>query len=706
MIHWNKVVKQLQCDAVVQPELAQWQAAPNDEPLALFSDLVFVAANPAALQYFSCVHNEIINTALYDFSPRLQLNGQNSIEQARKLFAAAHEQPQVQNWLHLNRDGVELPTKLFLFPVDYDGKAMTMVRFEPMNRRSRPRPEKRNEFEAVPRSVLAGILEESAEAVLLSDEQQTILVVNKALCRLTGYSSAQLVGEQVDTLDVVGDIHIKECQLALHERDFWQGEVLRRRADGSQFPAWQNSRRITAEDGRTYLVTVFSDISDRKQLEARLTTQAMYDSLTGLPNRRHLKKLLAAALVESQQRTDAPLGALMFMDLNGFKHINDCFGHSMGDMILQLVAARLEAGCIEKADIARMGGDEFTLIITDCHNKDEVLQFAHKIIELFDTPFELQGQKFYLGASIGIGLFQHEPISASLLLSQADTAMYSAKKSAEHIMFYDSSMSEQAEHRLKLLGELRHAQSLGQFSLYYQPIVKLSDGAVTGAEALLRWQKTPNEMLEAGDFVALLEETGLIVSVGNWVLEQACKQAAAWRQQHSPDFVISVNVSPMQLEHLDFPMQVEQILASTQFPPHALMLEITESALLMHPQQARMTLAKLRTMGIQVAIDDFGTGFSSLSRLGHMPIDSLKIDGEFARELQHQRGQALCQAIIQLSQALGLHFVAEGIETMQQKEQLLAMGDGLAQGFLFGYPLHAQQFALTHFHPHITQRLN
>ncbi len=706
MIHWNNVVKQLQCDAVVQPELAQWQAAPNDEPLALFSDLVFVAANPAALQYFSCVHNEIINTALYDFSPRLQLNGQNSIEQARKLFAAAHEQPQVQEWLHLNRDGVELPTKLFLYPVDYDGKAMTMVRFEPMNRRSRPRTEKRNEFEAVPRSVLAGILEESAEAVLLSDEQQTILVVNKALCRLTGYSPAQLVGEPVHTLDVVGDIHIKECRLALQERDFWQGEVLRRRVDGKQFPAWQNSRRITAEDGCTYLVTVFSDISDRKQLEARLTTQAMYDSLTGLPNRRHMKKLLAAALTESQQRTDAPLGALMFMDLNGFKHINDCFGHSMGDMILQLVAARLEAGCIEKADIARMGGDEFTLIITDCHNKDEVLQFAHKIIELFDTPFELQGQKFYLGASIGIGLFQHETISASLLLSQADTAMYSAKKSAEHIMFYDSSMSEQAEHRLKLLGELRHAQNLGQFSLYYQPIVKLSDGAVAGAEALLRWQKTPSEMLEASDFVALLEETGLIVSVGNWVLEQACKQAAAWREQHSPDFVISVNVSPMQLEHLDFPMQVEQILASTQLPPQALMLEITESALLMHPQQARMTLAKLRTMGIQVAIDDFGTGFSSLSRLGHMPIDSLKIDGEFARELQHQRGQALCQAIIQLSQALGLHFVAEGIETMQQKEQLLAMGDGLAQGFLFGYPLHAQQFSLTHFHPHIIQRVN
>lgn len=699
MTHWNQVVKQLQVDAALQSQLEHWQTAPDDEPLALLSDMVFTAANTAALQYFSCVHNEIINTALYDFSPRLQLNGQSSIEQARKLFDAAQAQPHQQEWLHLNRDGVELPTRLQLYPVDYQGKSMTLVKFSPLDRRVRPRAEKRNEFEAVPRGVLAAILEESAEAVVLSDDDHSILAVNKALCRLTGFSPIQLMGQPLALLDVSGDIHIKECQLALAERDFWQGELLRRRADGTQFPAWQNSRRITAEDGRNYLVTVFSDISERKQMEARLTTQAMFDALTGLPNRRHMKRLLAAALTESQQRTDAPLGALMFMDLNGFKHVNDCFGHSMGDMILQLVAARLEAGCIDKADIARMGGDEFTLIITDCHSKDEVLQYAHKIIALFDTPFELQGQKFYLGTSIGISLFQHEPITASQLLSQADTAMYCAKNSAEHIMFYDASMSAQAEHRLKLLGELRHAQSLGQFSLQYQPIVQLQNGDLAGAEALLRWQKTPTELLEAGDFVPLLEETGLIVSVGHWVLEQACAQAAQWRQQHDAEFVMSVNVSPMQLEHLDFPMQVRQALDNSGIPPSALMLEITESALLLHPQQARNTLAKLRKMGIQVAIDDFGTGFSSLSRLGNMPIDSLKIDGEFARELEHLRGQRLCQAIIQLSQALELRFVAEGIETTKQKEQILAMGDGLAQGFLFGYPLHPQQFALTHFHP-------
>ncbi|WP_052074639.1 putative bifunctional diguanylate cyclase/phosphodiesterase [Shewanella mangrovi] len=700
MIHWTQVLQRLEIDSAMQSQLDLWRAQPNDTALALIDDLVFVAANSAALAYFACLRNEIIGAALYDFSPRLQLNGQSSIEQARKLLDDAELQSHTQQWLHLNRDGKELPTRLSLYPVMYDGKSMILARFEALNRRAQPRQEqeKNREFDAIPRAVLANILEESAEAVAITDEQHTIIAVNKALCRLTGYSPVQLMGESLTLLDVAGDIHLKECQLALSERDFWQGEVLRQRADGKQFPAWQNSRRFNDELGGSYLVTIFSDISGRKQLEARLTTQAMYDSLTGLPNRRHLKKLLKAALEEHHQRTDAMLGALMFMDLNGFKHVNDCFGHSTGDMILQMVAARLEAGCIEKADIARMGGDEFTLIITDCHDEQEVLQFAQQIMTLFDTPFELQGQKFYLGTSIGISLFGSERISASLLLSQADTAMYSAKQSADHIMFYDSSMSEEAEHRLKLLGDLRHALSLGQFSLYYQPIVNLSDGSLLGAEALLRWQKTPSELIEAVDFVPLLEETGLIVSVGNWVLEQACIQAARWREQQSPEFVISVNVSPLQLEHLDFIGQVEQVLRNTKLPPSALMLEITESVLLHHPQQARATLAKIRKMGIKVAIDDFGTGFSSLSRLGNMPIDSLKIDGEFARELYHRRGQQLCQAIVQLSQALELHFVAEGIETNKQKEMLLAMGEGSAQGFLFGYPLHPQEFAMAHFH--------
>ncbi|MDF0533368.1 EAL domain-containing protein [Shewanella sp. A32] len=701
MIDWTRKLAQLQTDASLLPQLKIWQKQPHDTPLALFQKAVIVAANQAALDYFSCVRTEILGAALYDFAPRLQLNGQSSIEQARRLFEMAGDKPQMQEWLHLSRDGKELPTRLYLYPVHSEGESMVLVRFQHLDRRSQPRQSRNDEFAAIPRSVLSGILEESAEAVAITDSQNIVLAVNKALCRLSGYSSGQLLGKSLRVLEVADDIHQQECATALQERDFWQGEMFKLKADGQQFPAWQSSRRIMA-DGKPYMVTIFSDISDRKRLESRLTEQAMYDVLTGLPNRRHMKKLLNEALEYNHKRADPErLCALMFLDLNGFKHVNDCFGHSMGDRILQLVAARLEACCIEMADIARMGGDEFTLILTECQNRQEIRWFAEQIAKLFDTPFELEGQKFYLGTSIGISLFEGDTLTASQLLSQADTAMYCAKRSSDHIMFYDKSMSDAAEHRLKLLNDLRHAMSLGQFSIYYQPIVQLKDNQLQGAEALLRWQKTSHELLEAADFVPLLEETGLIVTVGNWVLEQACQQAAHWRKMDYPEFTISVNVSPMQLEHLDFVKQVKMTLKNSGLPPQALALEITESALLNYPQQARKTLEKLHNMGLKVTIDDFGTGFSSLSRLGNMPIDGLKIDKEFAGQLENLRGRKLCHAIVQLSQALELSYVVEGIETEQQKVALQGMGEGKAQGFFFGYPLHPQQFALAHFQKHI-----
>ncbi|MCL1075703.1 putative bifunctional diguanylate cyclase/phosphodiesterase [Shewanella dokdonensis] len=703
MMDWTQKLAQLQVDAALQPQLKIWQKQPHETPLALFRNATIIAANQAALDYFACLRTEILNAALYDFAPRLQLNGQSSIEQARRLFEAAADKPQMQEWLHLNRNGKELPTRLYLYPVKLNDDVLVLARFQHLDRRSQPRQRRTDEFAAIPRGVLSGILEESAEAVAITDEHNLILAANKALCRLSGYSTAQLLGKSLEVLEVTDDIHQQECSAALKERDFWQGEMFKQKADGSQFSAWQSSRRIIA-DGKPYLVTIFSDISDRKRLESRLTEQAMYDVLTGLPNRRHMKKLLNEALEFNHKHADnGRLGALMFLDLNGFKHVNDCFGHSMGDRILQLVAARLEAGCIEMADIARMGGDEFTLILTECESRKEIRWFADQIVKLFDTPFELEGQKFYLGTSIGISLFDGEQINSSQLLSQADTAMYCAKRSADHIMFYDKSMSDAAEHRLKLLGDLRHAMSLGQFSIYYQPIVQLKDNHLLGAEALLRWQKTPHELLEAADFVPLLEETGLIVSVGNWVLEQACYQAAMWRKHDHPDFTISVNVSPMQLEHLDFISQVKKALKSAGLPADALALEITESALLHYPQQARQTLEKLHNLGLKVTIDDFGTGFSSLSRLGNMPIDGLKIDREFVCQLDNSRGRKLCHAIVQLSQALELSYVVEGIETEQQKAILLNMGEGQAQGFFFGYPLHPQQFALAHFQQHVAR---
>lgn len=695
MIRWTQLLQMLVADAKLAPQLQLWHSDPHATPLALFKGSKVFAANQAALNYFACVDQEILDATLYDFAPRLQLDGQCSIELARKLLQAATEQSQTWDWLHLNRHGKELPTRLYLEPVRIDSHKMILVRFESLASHDNTKRENQDIFGLLPRSVLSGILEESAEAVVISDTAGKILAVNRALCRLCGFSQTHLIGKSLQVIETENDPKQRECRMALAQRDFWQGEVRHTRADGSHFPAWQSSRKLQTDSG-SYLVTIFNDISERKQLESRLTEQAMFDMLTGLPNRRHLKRKLRSAISHSLELGNRNIGALMFLDLNGFKHVNDSFGHSMGDRILQLVAARLEAGCLERADIARMGGDEFTLILQNCQNREEIYHFAQQILALFETPFELEGQKFYLGTSIGISIFGEHEIESSELLSQADTAMYSAKRSASHINFYDSSMSEAAEHKLKLLGDLRHALGLGQLCLFYQPIVRLKDHSMAGAEALLRWQKNKHELLEAADFVPLLEETGLIVSIGNWVVEQACRQLALWRQ-HDSDFVISVNISPLQLEHLDFYQQVKSALQRHRLPSDALILEITESALLGHPHQAKQTLKQLRALGVRIVLDDFGTGLSSLSRLGSQPLDGLKIAGEFAEQLQHPKGKRLCQAIVQLSQALELNFVAEGIETAHQNDLVRQMGNGLAQGFFFGYPLHPEQFTLAHF---------
>lgn len=695
MIRWQHLLNKLSTDdPVLQDKLSCWQADPHQTPLALIQGFSFISANSATLDYFGTEYDALVNTTPYDFSPRIQSSGRNSVEFAREMIIEAASGNHVEfSWLHLSQQGKELPTKVRLYPCYLQQQAVVLVELQALNRRTQVRPSISDGFAHIPREIMATTLEESAEAVYITDADNRILAVNKAMCRICGYSAEQLIGKTPEFLEakILPSGQETDCQAAMKLRGFWHGETLKQRSDGSHFPAWQSSRRIETDDNALYHVNIFSDISTKKLLETQLTTRAMYDTLTGLPNRYHLKQILNSALDKLKDDPSA-LGALMFLDLNGFKNINDSFGHSMGDRVLQLVAARLEAGCIEKADIARMGGDEFTLVLQECSCKEEIQLFAEQILSLFDSPFEIEGQKFFLGTSIGIALFPTHSDQAGQLISLADTAMYSAKKNQPHLVFYDKAMSQAAELKLKLINNLRHAHSLKQFNLAYQAIVDLHTNKPIGAEALLRWQKSPSEHYEAAEFVPLLEETGLIITIGQWALEQACKQAAIWRASYQPDFKVSVNVSPLQLEHVDFVGQVISALEMVALPAEALILEITESALLRQPELARQTLERIKALGVGIAIDDFGTGLSSLSRLGTLPIDSVKIDAEFALRLHDASGQKLCHAIVQLAQALDIHFVAEGIETQQQKDIMTHMGQGFAQGFLFGYPSSVEQF--------------
>ncbi len=694
MFRWPELLAQLESqDPSLQKKLKLLCQHESQTPLSILKQDRFIGANQATFDYFQCQYVSYIGATPYDFSPRIQANGLSSIDESKRLIEQALSgKGERFHWLHLSSDDTELPTQIQLTPYTLNDSPVLLVEYLPLDRRKAPRRLEEDGFDALPKQVMSNTLEESAEAVYICDQDDRIIAVNRAMCRITGYSPEQLKGKSPQILSTSQDLYNQDDRLAtISQRGFWQGEVHKKRADGSQFPAWVSCRRITTDNNQKYNVTLFSDISAKKHLEAKLTKQAMFDSLTGLPNRFHLTQLLNDALKEVS-RTPNKLGALMFLDLNGFKNVNDSFGHSMGDRLLQLVSARLETCCTEKSDIARMGGDEFTLILSDCDSKEEIHQFAQRVLALFDAPFEIERQKFYIGTSIGITLFPTDGQQPNQLLSQADTAMYSAKKSSSHICFYDIEMSKAAEKRLNLINELRNAMALEEFTLAYQALIDLETNKVRGVEALLRWQKTPDTLLKASQFVPLLEETGLIITVGQWVLQQACNQAAKWRKQYDSELQISVNISPMQFEHLDFVHQVTKALEIAQLPAQALILEITEPALLRKPQTIRKTMDALKALGVNIALDNFGTGLFSLSRLGSLPIDSLKIDTAFVRNLDPNSSQQLCQAIIGLAQALNIKFVAEGIETDNQKQLISSMGKGLAQGYLFGHPSSAESF--------------
>ncbi|AQS35532.1 diguanylate cyclase/phosphodiesterase with PAS/PAC sensor(s) [Shewanella psychrophila] len=694
MDQWSQLLSKLTSDRPsLSKKLETWLRQADSPPLAIIKGYHFIAANLVTLEYFQTQTDNFVNATPYDFSPRIQSSGRNSVEFSQKMIRQAAEGNIIEfDWLHLSQRGTELPTKVSLFPFKLEEETVILAQFIATNRRSKARTITGNGFDALPKELMSITLEDGAEAVYITNAKHQIIAVNKAMCRISGYSADQLLFNSTELLELRKHTPAEEEEYnnALEERGSWQGEVWKQRSNGSEFPAWKSCRKISA-DGHIYYVTIFSDISAKKKLEAKLTEQAMYDALTGLPNRFHLKLLLNQALQEIKDNPNE-IGALMFLDLNGFKNINDCFGHATGDKVLQLVSARLEASCIEKAEIARLGGDEFTLVIQGCHDRSEVEAFSKQIMTLFDAPFEINDQKFYLGTSIGIALFPEHSDQATKLLSLADTAMYSAKKSPQHVLFYDIAMHEEAERKLTLLSELRHAHSLKQFKLAYQVIVNLECNTVIGAEALLRWQKNNGEIIKACDFVPLLEETGLLISIGQWVLKQACQQVSEWRKSHAPDLKVCVNVSPMQLEHPDFVEHVNQALIISSLPAEALVLEITESALLRQPERVKSTLSQLKKLGVSIAIDDFGAGLSSLSKLGSLPIDSLKIDAGFARRLSEPQGKQLCQAMIQLAQALDISFVVEGIETKQQKEILEQMGKGFGQGYFFGHPKTADNF--------------
>ncbi len=460
--------------------------------------------------------------------------------------------------------------------------------------------------------------------------------------------------------------------------------------------------QLALKDAKSKLSTLNSQLEKRveqrkKQLEvanAKLLEMALHDPLTGLPNRRFLMEQLEQSLNRAKQDSQSQF-AVLFLDCDRFKVVNDSLGHLVGDELLIALSRRLETLLNPDDILARLGGDEFIILLKSIHHSQQVTQIANSILEALSQPFQLEGYEVFINTSIGIALWHPNYENPEHLLRDADNAVYKAKalgRGRYHI--FDSTMHVAAINTLELETELHKAIKEQELVVYYQPIVVLNTGQIVGFEALVRWQHPTRGLISPHSFIPIAEEIGLIIPLGQWVLHQSCQQLQTWKKQNLVDdsFFVSVNLSARQLTQLNLNEQVDQIIHDTQINPQCLKLEITESSLMENPQIAIEILKKFKQRGIQLGIDDFGTGYSSLSYLHYFPLDTLKIDQSFVKQIdENSKHLGLVPIIINIAKILEMNVIAEGIETQSQLKQLLSLNCKLGQGYLFSRPVNAQE---------------
>ncbi len=537
------------------------------------------------------------------------------------------------------------------------------------------------------------VFDNSPEAILITDADNRIVSVNEAFTQITGYAPNEVIGE--DPRILASGQHdrtfYQQMWDSLMRTGHWSGEIIDRRKSGDTYPKWMTINAVMEfPAGRvTHYVAMFADITERKRAEDRIHFLAHHDALTGLPNRLSLELRLEQALVDAR-RHDWKVGVL-FIDLDRFKVINDTLGHNIGDKLLIEVARRFTAAVRESDMVARLGGDEFVIVLPDLENPDAAAHVGLKIISSLLTPICVEEHELHTSPSIGISVYPMDGRNVETILKNADTAMYHAKAlGRNNYQFFADEMNRVANERLSLEGRLRQALARQELSLHYQPLVSADETRVIGVEALLRWEPPNEEMIAPDRFIAIAEETGLIVPIGAWVLKEACRQLRAWLDAGVPPLRMAVNLSARQLRNADLLATVSEALADSGIPPHLLELEITESAIMEKPEEAIKVLQALKQRGIKLAVDDFGTGYSSLAYLKLFPIDHLKIDRSFVRDIERDPDDAaIAISTIALAHSLGLKVVAEGVETRDQLLLLQRNGCDEVQGFLFSRPLAA-----------------
>ncbi|MDV9033562.1 EAL domain-containing protein [Pseudomonas sp. RAC1] len=539
----------------------------------------------------------------------------------------------------------------------------------------------------------AAVFDSTLEGVLVTDRNGLIVHVNRAFMRITGYQQDEVLGQRPNKFKSGRHdaAFYKQIYDTLEACGEWSGEIWNRRKSGEIYPQWQTICAIRDDAGAlSHYVAVFSDISAIKHSEEELTYLAHHDPLTGLPNRLLFSDRAEQALTAAQSNKRGC--ALLLLDLDHFQSINDSLGHAVGDQLLKLVGDRLRDQVGAGVTLARLGGDEFAVLLEGGQQVAQAASTAQCLIERLHEPFEVEDQRLFISASIGISLFPSDAQSAEQLLRNADSALFKAKNNGRACYaLYTEELTAHAQHRVETAGELRRALAQEELRVFYQPVHDLLTGTLVGVEALVRWQHPERGLVPPGEFIPIAERTGLIADIDAWVLLQACRQMVQWQAEGRALSFVAVNLSSRLFGQRELYRQVAEVLHDTGLDPALLELEVTESAVMEDPEVAMQQLHRLRELGLRLAIDDFGTGYSSLLRLKRLPVQKLKIDQGFVAGLpQDDDDVAIVRVIIALARSMGMQVHAEGIEQAEQARFLLEQQCDLGQGYWFGRPVAPQ----------------
>ena len=597
---------------------------------------------------------------------------------------AGEPAPNVYETVFMTKDRQAVPVELTAAKTTWQGEPAGLVFLHDIRERLRTEEQMRK---------LSSALEQIADSVVITDRQGIIEYVNPGFEKTTGYSRDEALGQtpRLVKSGKQGAAFYKKLWDTILAGDVFSEVFVNRHKDGSLYYEEKTISPLKGPAGQvTHFVATGKDVTERMQAQERLQHMAQHDALTELPNRVLFLDRLKQAVARA--RWHERLVAVLFVDMDRFKTINDTLGHEVGDKLLQALAERFTTSVREGDTVARFGGDEFVVLLDDVASEKDIGVVAQKVLEALAPPFAIDGQDLYITASIGVSLYPNDGEDSTTLLKNADIAMYRAKDLGKNTyQFYSADMSARAFERLTLESSLRHAIERNEFRLYYQPQIDTASGAILGVEALLRWQHPDFGLVSPAEFIPLLEETGLIVPTGDWVLRTACEQLRAWHAAGWPQLRMAVNLSPRQFQTAGLAQSVERVLSTLGCDPGLLELEITESVLLRHTAATLETLEALHALGVRMAIDDFGTGYSSLSYLRRYSIDTLKIDRSFVHDVPDDADDsALASAIIVLAQSLKLDVIAEGVETEAQRDFLRERGCHQMQGYLFSRPLPAE----------------